>query len=92
MVGVLYLLLPKSKQKANRRVFCAGKDNGLNKSYHMNKADTNRVERLFPPYSVTERKIGKSTFMVYSWFNVGREKDIVSTVARLIRHDSEKAD
>ena len=35
-----------------------------------------------------ERKIGKATFIVTSRFNDGKEKDIVSTIARLVQHDN----
>ena len=50
------------------------------------------INRLFPPYRVVERKIGKATFTVYSWFNADKEKDIVSTITRLIQYDSDKAE
>ena len=39
---------------------------------------------------VTERKIGRATFIVSTHFNDGKEKDIVSTMSRLIRGDSGK--
>jgi len=42
------------------------------------------------PCRVTERKIGNAIFIVSSRFNDGKEKDIVSTVARLIQYDNEK--
>jgi hypothetical protein len=42
------------------------------------------------PRRVTERKIGNAIFIVSSRFNDGKEKDIVSTVARLIQYDNEK--
>jgi hypothetical protein len=42
----------------------------------------------FPPHRVVERKIGKATFIVSSRFGDGREKDIVSTIARLVQHDN----
>ena len=48
-------------------------------------------ESLFPPYRVVERKIGKSTFTVYSWFGTGKEKDAVSTLARLVQNDNGQA-
>ena len=41
-----------------------------------------------PPIRVVERKIGRTTFIVSSRFNEGKEKDIVSTVARLIQHEN----
>lgn len=56
------------------------------------QANAKQALRLFPPYRVAERKIGKATFSVYSWFTPDKEKDIVSTVARLVQYDSEKAD
>jgi len=42
----------------------------------------------FTPVRVVERKIGRATFIVSSRFNDGKEKDIVSTIARLVQHDS----
>jgi hypothetical protein len=36
----------------------------------------------------TTRKIGKCTFTVYSSFKGGKERDIVSTIARLIQNDT----
>ena len=41
-----------------------------------------------PPNRVIERKIGRTTFIVSSSFNESKEKDIVSTVARLIQHET----
>jgi len=43
----------------------------------------------FPPVKVVERKIGRTTFIVSSRFNNGKERDIVSTIARLVQHDSD---
>ena len=43
----------------------------------------------FPPVRVVERKIGRATFIVSSRFNDGKEKDIVSTIARLVQHDND---
>ena len=39
------------------------------------------------PVRTVERKIGKATFIVTSRFNDKKEKDIVSTIARLVQHD-----
>ncbi|GHU81271.1 hypothetical protein FACS1894191_8020 [Clostridia bacterium] len=36
---------------------------------------------------VTERKIGKTTYIVSSRFSGGKERDLVSTIARLIEHE-----
>jgi hypothetical protein len=36
----------------------------------------------------TTRKIGKCTYIVSSSFKEGKEKDIVSTIARLIQNDN----
>jgi hypothetical protein len=36
---------------------------------------------------VTTRKIGNSTYIVSSSFKEGKERDIVSTVSRLIQHE-----
>ena len=36
---------------------------------------------------VTTRKIGNSTYIVSSIFKEGRERDIVSTISRLIQHE-----
>ncbi|MDR2932785.1 MAG: hypothetical protein LBV27_06715 [Oscillospiraceae bacterium] len=69
----------------------AGKDRDhLNKGHQTPKPD--KAALLFPPYRVIERKIGKATFTVYSWFNRGKEKDAVSTLARLMQHDNDKHD
>ena len=34
---------------------------------------------------IAEKKIGRATFIVMSRFNEGKEKDLVSTIARLIQ-------
>ena len=39
-----------------------------------------------PPDRVVERRIGRTTFIVSSRFNDGKEKDIVSIIARLVKH------
>lgn len=54
------------------------------------QANAKQALRLFPPYRVAERKIGKATFHVYSWFNADKGKDIASTITRLIQHDGGK--
>ncbi|WP_373266708.1 hypothetical protein [Hungatella hathewayi] len=56
----------------------------LNQDSKQNKT---LMELVFPPYRVAERKIGKSTFTVYSWFGKGKEKDAVSAIARLVQSD-----
>ena len=38
---------------------------------------------------VRERRIDRATFIVSSRFNDGKEKDIVSTIARLVQHDND---
>ena len=40
------------------------------------------------PVKVVERKIGRSVFIVSSRFNDNKQKDIVSTVARLIQNEN----
>jgi len=40
------------------------------------------------PVKVVERKIGRSVFIVSSQFNDNKQKDIVSTVARLIQSEN----
>jgi len=40
-----------------------------------------------PAYRTVERKIGRTTFIVTSRFNDDKEKDIVSTIAKLIQHE-----
>lgn len=63
----------------------------MNNTHHEQHTNTTPdTTHLFPPYRVVERKIGKSTFTVYSWFNADKEKDIVSTITRLIQYDSDK--
>jgi len=38
----------------------------------------------------TTRKIGKCTYIVSSSFSEGKERDIVSTIARLIQNENPK--
>lgn len=47
-----------------------------------------RDTALIKKNRTTTRKIGKCTFTVYSSFRGGRERDIVSTIARLIQNDA----
>jgi len=44
----------------------------------------------FPQQRITERKVGRATFIVSTRFNNGKEKDIVSSMCRLICGDSGK--
>jgi hypothetical protein len=60
----------------------------LNTTTHQQVQKT--IASDFPPQRIVERKIGRSTFIVSSRFNERKHKDIVSTVARLVRHDSER--
>ena len=46
------------------------------------------VVPVFQPARVVERKIGRSTFIVSSCFNDGKEKDIVSIITRLIKRNN----
>lgn len=85
----------KTEQKANRAHFApTGKDDGLsNKNYP--EIGNNAVQAAppnFPPVRVVERKIGRATFIVSSRFSDGREKDIVSTLSRIIGYESDKPD
>jgi len=67
----------------------------LNNIYQTSTPNTNAIPQapvILPPRRVTERKIGKSTFIVSSRFNDGKEKDIVSTMARLIQYGGDKKD
>ena len=41
------------------------------------------------PIRTVERKIGRATFIVSSRLNDGKEKDIVSTIARVVQHDND---
>ena len=60
----------------------------MNKTDQKTGPDNGQTQdALFPPYRVVERKIGKSIFTVYSWFGAGKEKDAVSTIARLVQSD-----
>ena len=45
---------------------------------------------IYPPVRTVERKIGRATFIVSSRFSGKNEKDIVSTIARLVQHDNGK--
>jgi hypothetical protein len=40
-----------------------------------------------PATRITKRKIGRTTFIIHSRFNEGKEKDIVSAVARLVEQE-----
>ena len=46
------------------------------------------ITSITPPVKVVERKIGRSVFIVSSRFNDNKQKDIVSTVARLIQNEN----
>jgi len=46
----------------------------------------------FPPVRTVERKIGRATFIVSSRFSGKKEKDIVSTIARLVQYDNGKGE
>ena len=46
------------------------------------------TDNALPITRVVERKIGRTTFIVSSRFNENKEKDIVSTVARLMQQES----
>ena len=90
---IVYHPSNKMTQKRYRRVDRAGKDKD-----RLNTAKSYQNEHYsalpaaapdFPPIRVIERKIGRATFIVSSRFNDGKEKDIVSTVARLVQHDND---
>ena len=72
----------------------AGKErNLLSKAYHSEQTEASKVPVTppdFPPQRVVERKIGRATFIVASRFNDEEEKDVVSTLARLVQYDSDK--
>jgi len=48
-----------------------------------------KTTKATAPARVVERKIGRTTFIVSSRFSEGKEKDIVSTIARLVQHDGD---
>ena len=50
----------------------------------------NESKNTAPKPRTTTRKIGNTTFIVSSRFNEGKEKDIVSTLTRLIQYDSDR--
>lgn len=65
----------------------------MSKAYHNEQAETNRVPVTPPdflPQRVVERKIGRATFIVASRFSDEKERDVVSTLARLVQYDSNK--
>jgi hypothetical protein len=66
----------------------AGKDAYLNTAYQNSTPTATPMPPT--PLRVVERKIGKATFIVSSRFSDGKEKDIVSTIARLVQHESGK--
>ena len=47
-----------------------------------------RTNHKEPKKSETIRKIGKTTFIVSSFFVEGNQNEIISTIARLIQNDS----
>jgi hypothetical protein len=54
-----------------------------------NNANTHKKDNPLPaPVRVVEKKIGNATFIVSSRFNEKKQKDIVSTIARLVQHDT----
>jgi len=60
----------------------------------MDTANTRQIKTVaaapaFTTARVRERRIGRATFIVSSRFNDGKEKDIVSTIARLVQHDND---
>lgn len=46
-----------------------------------------KTNTALPPVRTVERRIGKATFIVSSRFSEDKEKDIVSTIARLVESD-----
>ena len=63
---------------------------GKEKKRLNNSVYQNTIAPDFPTSKVVERKIGRSTFIVSSRFNAQKEKDIVSTIARLVQYDNGK--
>ncbi len=91
VVRVLYYPPPKIEFGRFKGAFCARKDRDrLNrKGTQQNKPqNTSAAPPVFPLHRVVERKIGRATFIVSSRFSEGKEKDIVSTVARLVQHST----
>ena len=73
------------------RPVMAGKEYRLNPANAYQNGQHNTLTDAISslqPVRVVERKIGRATFIVSSRFNDGNEKDIVSTIARLVQHDS----
>jgi hypothetical protein len=68
---------------------CAGKEKKDLINNTTNAYQHNTIAPNFPPIKIVERKIGRSTFIVSSRFNGNKQKDIVSTVARLVQYDNE---
>jgi hypothetical protein len=64
----------------------AGKDAYLNTAYQNNPVQNTNPIPAAPPVRTVERKVGRATFIVSSRFNDEQEKDIVSTIARLVQH------
>ena len=85
----MYYPSPNIEYGRFRGAFCARKDRDRldSKSTQQNKQqNVPAAPPVFPLHRVVERKIGRATFIVSSRFSEGREKDIVSTVARLVQH------
>ena len=79
-------IIPSAHRKSNKPVIVAfytpERKKILNNTSNAYKND-------IPAVKVVERKIGKATIIVSSRFNNGKEKDIVSTIARLVKHDKD---
>jgi len=66
----------------------AGEEKNLNTNVYQYTQNITAPD--FPPLKVVERKIGRSTFIVSSRFNTKKEKDIITTIARLVQYDNGK--
>ena len=53
----------------------------------MNSNNSETAIMLRPQRQTTERKIGKTTFIVSTRFNDGKERDVFNILARLIQND-----
>lgn len=45
-----------------------------------------------PPQRIVKRKIGRSTFIISSRFNDAKEKNLATTIARLVMNDKYNED
>ena len=90
---IRYMIRRNNPERPERRFFILTARKAR-KGKDLLNTNTNAYQNTLPPgfspVKVRERKIGRSTFIVSSRFNDNKQKDIVSTVARLVQYDNGK--